>query len=546
MADKHQQDFPVHPLGPTTAYLLSEIARRNIPYKRFYDSSLLMLGYGCHVKKLRTAVTDATSGLGIEIAGDKDETKQLLQEAHIPVPRGLVVYSENELRRVFPRVRPPVVIKPLDGNHGRGVTTNITDIDRAIFGYDIARDVSNAVIIEEFLEGDDYRFLVINYKLIAVAKRTPAKITGDGKSTIGELIDAENKHPDRGDDSSHVLAPIRVDAITRKIFSERKITLEAILPAGEVLYLKDTANISAGGTADDVTDQVHPENVFLAERVARLFNLDICGIDIIAKDISVPLTREIGGIIEVNAGPGLRMHTNPTTGTPRDVAGPIIDMLFPDGETRIPVVAVAGNKSEPVTQLVSHLAQQANHKPGWVAGDSIYLRGHKTCSGEKNCEGNITAVLFDPTVDFAVLEYTEEIPPGPGFSRCTIGIFTGLENGEALAQSLFNLVPETGYAVLNADDDNAYELSAKLKSNVVLYSATDSDRVHSHCEQHGWGAVMRSGRLVVYNGLYQVHVEEMSGLPGLPAEVVLPALVTATVLNFDTEGFAAALQNFER
>ncbi|MDP1743999.1 MAG: ATP-grasp domain-containing protein, partial [Bacteroidota bacterium] len=339
--------FAKQNLGPSTASIVNEALKRKIPYKRINSGSLITFGYGSKQKKIRATIADSTSGIGIEIACDKEETKTLLSNAHIPVPEGVLVYDEEDLKRLADRVKFPLVIKPVDGNHGRGVSTNIQNIESAIAAFHIAKLESSEVIMEEFINGFDYRFLVINFKLVAVAKRTPAMVIGDGNSTIAQLVEQTNQDPARGEGHEKVLSIINVDENTLSILAKKNLSVESVLPIGEILFLKDTANISTGGTSTDMTDIVHPYNVFLAERIARILNLDICGIDIVASDIKVPLTREVGGVVEVNACPGLRMHLSPANGLARNVAEPIMEMMFPDNDNgRIPLIAVTGTNGK--------------------------------------------------------------------------------------------------------------------------------------------------------------------------------------------------------
>lgn len=494
-------------LGPTSAYILEEVKRRGIPFRRFPDTSLVTLGYGYRQKMIRTAVADSTSGLGIEMAGDKEETKRILDDAGVPVPRGLLVSDEEELKSSLSTMRFPLVTKPLDGNQGRGVTTHINNLEQALFGFRMAQKISDTVIVEEFIQGDDYRFLVIDYKLVAVARRTPAMITGNGASTVRELIEEENRNPERGHSAAHVLAPIKVDEITQKILSEKQLALDSVLPAGEVLYLKETANISGGGTATDVTDEVHPFNVFMAERIARLFRLDICGIDLMMTDVSAPLSRDTGAVIEVNAGPGLRMHTNPQYGQPRNVAAPIIDMLFPSYDSfRIPVVAVTGtNGKTTTTRLIAHLAKQAGYHVGYTTTEGVYIQDHLLIAGD--CTGPVSAqaVLFDPTVNFAVLECARGgiLRAGLGFDACDISIVTnisedhlglgGVHTLEDMAK-VKSVVPRStsneGYAILNADDDLVFNMHQGLQCRIALFSTYPSNpRVRRHIDNGGLAAL---------------------------------------------------------
>src|ERR1051326_2790177 len=471
--DDLQQIKRRYSIGPTTGYILSEIKRREIPFRKFNDGSLLTLGYGCRQKKIRTAITGSTSGLGMELAGDKEETKMLLAESHLPVPKGILVDSEEELIDRISEVKFPLVIKPLDGNHGRGVTTDINSLEGAIFGYHIAKKISRTVIVEEFIKGEDHRFLVVDHKLVAVTKRIPAHITGDGHSTIGQLIDQANRDPQRGDGDEFVLALIKVDDITKKILADKQLSLDDVLPTGRKLVLKDTANISMGGIAEDVTDTVHPDNVFLAERISKIFGLDICGIDIMTTSVSKPITRETGAIIEVNAGPGLRMHSNPQKGKERDVAGAILNMLFPErGSERIPVIAVDPDNN--ITSLLACLLSAGGFRTGYCNSEGIFIHEHHLFKRKANDIVSIQDVLFDPTIEMAVLECSSEeiMRNGLGFDSCDTVIISGIspevhlvknigsvEDATRLKKILVNAVQPGGHVILNADDEHVRALA---------------------------------------------------------------------------------------
>lgn len=545
---------PDDDLGPTTRFLLDEVRRRGIPFRRFGNSSLLMLGYGCRQKKIRTAVTERTSGLGMEIASDKEETKQLLLSNGLPIPRGYIVYDEEELQKAFSKMRPPVVIKPLNGNHGRGVTTNITSIQKAAFAFELAKRISNDVIIEEYVQGDDYRFLVVNFKLVAVAKRTPAHVIGDGKLTIRQLVDQENRNSDRGDTDFHVLAPIRIDDATREILLDKNLTLDSVLPEGQVLHLKTAANISAGGTSTDVTEQVHPENAFLAERVARIFNLDICGVDIMATRIDTPLSEGTGAIIEVNAGPGLRMHSDPTYGTKRNVAVPIIDMLFPDKIYRIPVVAVCGQQRDTTVRLLSKMTELAGFHTGFMTDEGVFIREHPVNHLHEETNQSFhhaQLVLFDPTVNFAVLACPGKMKH-PAFDRCDIAVLAGKDenNWDHIAKQIVHHILPGGYLIVDADDDAAFALSGETDAPRAFFSiSADNERLKAHCENGGLGAIVENCFLTVCHGRSKVRMEELGKIPFCEGKnervkFVLPALLAAFIREIPAEDIRRAIRTF--
>ncbi|MCZ6694355.1 MAG: ATP-grasp domain-containing protein, partial [Bacteroidetes bacterium] len=326
-------------LGPSTGSIIEEAESRGIPWIRLNKYSLCQLGYGVNQKRIQATVTSQTSNIGVDIAGDKEETKYLLEKAEVPVPKGEIIRSEAGLKEAVDYVGYPLVVKPISGNHGRGVTTNILNWEDAFIAFKAAKEVSRSVIVEKYITGEDYRLLVINHKLVAAAIRTAAHVVGDGKSTIQELIDKVNEDPRRGYGHEKVLTMIEVNDLTLSILKEKGKTLDMVLSDGDIMKLKDTANLSTGGTAEDVTDVVHPYNIFMAERIAKIIDLDICGIDIMTTDIGKPLPETGGAVIEVNAGPGFRMHLAPAVGLPRNVAGHVIDMLYQPGSTsRIPII----------------------------------------------------------------------------------------------------------------------------------------------------------------------------------------------------------------
>lgn len=500
-------------IGATSNYILQEVNRRRIPVYRYDFGSLMILGYGCRQKKIRTAVTDETSGLGIEVAGDKEETKFLLQAANCPIPRGIVVSSEEELKERLNELNFPVVIKPLDGNQGRGVTTNISNEESALLAFRHAVRISDVVIAEEFIEGVDYRFLLVDFKLVAVARRLPAQITGNGVDSIKDLIERENLHKDRGGDSEHVLAKITIDASTEKILRKNNLTLSSVLPYGFILVLKDTANISAGGTAEDATEEVHPFNRLLSERIARLFNLNICGVDIVAKDIAKPLREGNGAVIEVNAGPGLRMHSNPQKGQSRDIASPIVDLLFKNRtEALIPIVAVTGtNGKTTTTRLIAHLAEQAGRKTGYCCSDGIYSNGWKLREGDCSGASSARMVLHDPLVDFAILETARGgiIRNGLAFESCDVAVVTNVTEDhldlrdihtvEELAEIkavVVKSVHENGFAVLNAEDHLVYAMKKHVPGRGAFFSlAWDNANLQAHLDTGGIAAFIKNDRL---------------------------------------------------
>ncbi len=547
--------------GPTSGYLLNEVKRLGIPFKRFGRSSLVTLGHGIRQKKIRTAVVDTTSALGLEIAGDKEETKDLLISASVPVPKGILVTDKERLKDEIKKMRFPLVTKPLNGNHGRGVTTDIRNMEQLLFGWDIAKRIGEEILIEEFIPGNDYRFLVINFKLVAIAKRTPAMVTGNGKATIQQLIDEVNVSPLRGDGPEHILAPIRVDAITKKILNQKKLTLESVLPPGETLFLKDTANISTGGTSTDVTHLVHPDNVFMAERIAKLFNLNICGIDLIATDIGIPVTRDVGAVIEVNAGPGLRMHTDPNSGgVTRNVASPIIEMLYPKPSFAIiPIIAIVGSEKEITGKYIASVAGQAGCRYGHCSANGIDLNGYRLTTEDCTDYYGNQKLLFDPMIDFAIVECNESDiwHNGLAFNKCDISVIAGDSKTDKsvpsnisaikLAAVITQCTSETGYAVLNADEKATEELQQNLKCNIALFSKqTDNERIKKHRETGGMAAVMEKNGIAVYVGKDEVSLSAIKLEEKTNVMNVLPAVLAGFIRDFREADIVAGINEYKQ
>lgn len=417
-------------LGPSTASIVEEADKRGIPFIRLNRHSLVQLGYGINQQRVRATIAGTTSSIAVDIAGDKEETKNLLGAAQVPVPYGKIVYGPEDLQEAIDQVGYPVVLKPVDGNHGKGATTNITNLEQAGKALEAAQQYSRAVICEKFITGFDFRVLVINYKFICAALRTPASVTGDGVHSIRWLVEETNKDPDRGYGHEKVLTQIRLDAFSQKMLDEKGYTLDTVPAGGELVLLKPTANLSTGGTSTDVTDEVHPVNIFLAERIARIIGLDICGIDIMAPDLRTSLYENGGAVLEVNAAPGFRMHIQPSHGLPRNVAEPVIDMLFPKGTTgRIPIIAITGtNGKTTTTRLTAHICKSAGYKVGFTTSDGVYIQNQLMMKGD--CTGPVSAnfVLQDPTVDFAVLECARGgiLRSGLAFRQCDIAIITNV------------------------------------------------------------------------------------------------------------------------
>lgn len=362
MKSRLKQLYDKNFLGPSTSIIVRSAMQRNIPIRRT-PGDYITFGYGAYQKKIAASISEDTSDISVDIAGNKEITKQILAEALLPVPKGVVIDSEESISTVLEEIEFPVVVKPLNANQGKGITGNIKNANELIAAFRSARKFSESVIIEKQIQGNDYRFLVIGNKLSAVAHRVPACVTGDGSSTIKELIDKINEDPRRGDDHENTLTKITIDENTLQLLRSNKLTPDSIPEKNARIYLKDTANLSTGGTAIDVTDDVHPDNIILAERVSAIIGLDICGIDIMAPDVKTPISENGGAILEVNAAPGLRMHISPSEGKSRNIGDHIMDLLYPEGsKTRIPIVAITGTNGKTTTaRLMAHMAKNQNY-----------------------------------------------------------------------------------------------------------------------------------------------------------------------------------------
>ena len=396
-------------LGPSTETIIKEAEARKIPWMWLSARAMLQLGYGVKQKRIQATLTEKSGILAVELACDKEGTKTILADAGIPVPKGTVIQYLDELKDAIDSVGGyPIVIKPLDGNHGRGITININNWADAEEAYDLASAASKtkSVIVERYYRGSDHRVLVINGKLIAVAERIPAHVIGDGHSTIEKLIEITNRDPNRGEGHDNVLTKITVDRASLGVLEKQGYDMNTVLPAGKKAYLRATANLSTGGIAVDRTDDIHPENVWLAERVAKIIGLDIAGIDVVTPDITKPLREVDGVIVEVNAAPGFRMHASPSVGLPRNIAAPVLSMLFPNNtDSRIPIVAITGtNGKTTTTRLTAHIYQQTGQVVGYTTTDGIYINEYLVEKGDNTGPYSAGVILKDPTVEVAVLE----------------------------------------------------------------------------------------------------------------------------------------------
>lgn len=519
-------------LGPSTEAIVKQAEAQGIPWFPLSSRSLIQLGHGAYQKRIQATLSDRTGVLGVELASDKEGTKRILQEAGIPVPQGVVINYFDELSAAIDDVGGfPIVIKPSDSHHGRGITLDINSWELAEPAYDAASAISKPVIVERYYPGRDYRVLVINGKVVAVAERVPARVIGDGKSTIRELIDQANQDPRRGTGHDNILTRIEVDRTCREILDRQGLTLDTIPELRETCYLRATANLSTGGIAIDRTDDIHPENIWLAERVAKIIGLDIAGIDIVSPDIAQPLQVVGGVVVEVNAAPGFRMHTSPSEGIPRNVAEPVLNMLFPPGTpSRVPIIAVTGtNGKTTTTRLIAHIFKQTQCTVGYTTTDGIYIQDYLVEKGDTTGPQSAQLILKDPTVEVAVLETARGgiLRSGLGFDCCDIGVVLNVQPDhlglgdidtlEALAD-VKSVVPESaypsGYAVLNADDPLASQMAKRVQAQVAYFSLDSENAiVQAHTQQGGLAAVYENGYLSILKGSWTLRIDQAVNLP---------------------------------
>ncbi len=539
--------------GPSTGSLVEEAEHRDIPFIRLNDQSLVQLGYGVHQKRIQATITVNTNMISVDIAGNKHATKKLLGDMGVPVPKGYRIRDIDDLENTIDSIGYPIVIKPLDGNHGKGATVGIKSLDDAKIAFEKAQEYSRWVIVEKQLIGEDFRALVVNNRLIAVAERVPAHIVGDGKHTIQELIDKTNEDPRRGYGHENVLTQIDIDNQTLRCIRKAGYQLNAKLKKGEKLHLKTTANISTGGTAIDRTDEVHPENVFLFERIAKIIGLDVAGVDVIAPNVSEPLHSNGGGIIEVNAAPGFRMHLSPSEGIGRNVAEHVIDMLFPPGcPSRIPIIAVTGtNGKTTTTRLIAHILKNSGRTVGFTTTDGTYIGNQQIVAGDNTGPVSAQLVLKDPTVDVAVLETARGgiIRSGLGFDHCDIGVVMnvaadhlGLKDVNTLEDlaRVKSVVPRSvskkGFAVLNAEDHLVYKMKELVDGRVVCFSMDENNpNIKRRAERGRVSCVYENGYVTILKGKWKVRVEKVNNIPltyGGRAEFMVQNVLAATLACF--------------
>lgn len=542
--------------GPSTGSLVRAAQDRDIPWIRLNQGSLVQFGHGKYQKRIQATITSETRHIAVEISCDKEDTHNLLSDLGLPVPLQRIVYSAAEAIQAAQKIGWPVVVKPLDANHGRGVSINLTKDDEVAAGFAEAElhSKSAAILVESFVTGFDHRMLVVNNKLVAVAKRVPGHVVGDGKHTISDLVATVNQDPRRGIGHQKVLTMLEIDNQAKRLIADAGHTVDTVLPAGDVFYLRSTANLSTGGTAIDLTDVVHPDNRDMAERAIMAVGLDVGGVDFLIEDITRSY-KEIGGaIVEVNAAPGFRMHVAPSEGQPRDVAGAVIDMLFPLGqESRIPIAAITGTNGKTTTsRMLGHIMKASGKIVGMTSTDGVYVDGKLSVKGDMTGPKSAQMVLRDPTVDFAVMETARGglVRSGLGFRHSDVAAclnvsgdhlgLGGIETVEQLAVVKRIVIERaTKTAVLNADDINCLKMADYADVGSIFYVTINPNHtlVKEHIRAGGQAIVLEQGMsgdmLTIYdNGMH---------MPVLWSHVIPATLEGKAVHNVQNAMFAAAM-----
>jgi cyanophycin synthetase len=541
-------------LGPSTASLVRAAEERGIPWLRLNEQSLVQLGHGKYQQRIQATVTGKTSHIAVELASDKEETNKILSSLGLPAPRQELVQSEGSAVRAARRIGFPVVTKPYNGNHGRGISIKLTTEEEVVAGFNKAKEISRSVIVETYLEGDDHRLLVVNGELVAATRRTPGHVVGDGVHTIRQLVELVNQDPRRGVGHEKVLTRIELDAQAEMMMARAGVTADRVLEKDQVIYLRSTANLSTGGTATDVTDIIHPDNRDMAVRAIKAIGLDVGGVDFLSTNIAESYKNIGGGICEVNAAPGFRMHVAPSEGKPRDVAGPVIDMLFPSGTpSRVPIAAITGTNGKTTTsRMLAHIAKMAGYTPGLTTTDGVYIDGQRTVEGDMTGPVSARMVLADPQIDFAVLETARGglLRAGMGVREVDVGAvlnvqsdhlgMKGIDTLEQLSE-VKRIVVEVANdcAVLNADDPNVLKMGGYTEAKVICYVTMNPSHglVREHIRAGGRACALEAG----VNGQMITLYDKGSHIPLLWTHLVPATLEGKAMHNVQNAMFAAAM-----
>ncbi|MBX7169249.1 MAG: cyanophycin synthetase [Pirellulales bacterium] len=557
-------------LGPSTASIVRAAEKRGIPARRMNSGSLVQLGYGARQHRICTAETDRTGAIAESIAQDKELTRTLLTQVGVPVPKGRPVTDAEDAWEAAQEIGVPVVVKPQYGNQGRGVITNLTTREQVMAAFAAAKEEGSSIMVEQFAPGDDYRILVIGDKMIAAARREPAHVVGDGVSTIRHLVDEVNKDPRRSDDHATVLTKIKLETIALALLAEQGFTPDSVPPAGQRVLIRRNANLSTGGTATDVTDLVHPEVAARAVEAAQMIGLDIAGVDIVATDISLPLEQQRGVIVEVNAGPGLRMHLQPSTGQPRPVGEAIVDHLFPEGQSaRIPIVAVTGvNGKTTTTRFIAHILRTLGRKVGMTCTDGIFINDRRIEAGDCSGPMSAQAVLMNPTVDAAVLETARGgiLRAGLGFDRCDVSVVTNIGEGDhlglsdietldklaAVKRTIVEATSADGAVVLKATDPLVADMARYARASVIFFALDGEEpTILAHRQEGGRAIFVRHGMVILAEGEVEIPLVALENVPlahggriSFQVENTLASAAAAWALGVPRDAIRAGLESF--
>ncbi|MDP2007970.1 MAG: cyanophycin synthetase [Rubrivivax sp.] len=544
-------------LGPSTASLVKAAVDRDIPWLRLNEQSLIQLGHGKFQQRIQATVTGRTSYIAVELAQDKEETNKILGNCGLPVPKQELVRSADRAVRAAERLGFPVVTKPYNGNHGRGISIGLKTADEVRAGFDAAAEHSSSVIVESFLHGDDFRLLVVGGELIAATRRTPGHVVGDGLHSVKQLVDTVNGDPRRGIGHEKVMTRIELDAQADTMLTRQGLTVDSVPDAGRQVLLRSTANLSTGGTATDVTDVIHPDNREMAVRAVTAIGLDVGGVDFLCPDItdSYKSAENAGaGICEINAAPGFRMHVAPSEGTPRDAAGPVIDMLFPPGTaSRVPIAAITGTNGKTTTsRMLAHITKMAGYTPGLTTTDGVYIDGQRTVEGDMTGPVATRMVLADPKIDIAVLEVARGglLRAGMGVPFVNVGAvlnvqsdhlgMKGIDSLEQLAE-VKRIIVEVAKdcAVLNADDDKVIRMSAHTDAKHLCYVTINPQHtvVREHIRAGGRACALEAG----VNGQMITLYDKGRHIPLMWTHLIPATLEGRAMHNVQNAMFAAAL-----
>lgn len=540
--------------GPSTGSLVRAAEARDIPWIRLNDASLVQFGHGQLQKRIQATITSETRHIAVDIASDKELTNRILGDIGLPVPKQDQVYSPEQAVRAARRIGYPVVVKPLDANHGRGVSIGMENAEQVERAFAEAREHSRTVLVESFLQGFDHRMLVVNGDLVAVAKRVPGHVVGDGVHTVEQLVDIVNTDPRRGLGHEKSLTRLEFDTQAERLLAEAGVTKDHVLAVGQIFYLRTTGNLSTGGTAIDQTDDCHPDNREMAIRAAAAVGLDVCGVDFLTPDISQSFKEVGGGICEVNAAPGFRMHVSPSEGTPRDVAGAVLDMLFPKGSaSRIPIAAVTGtNGKTTTTRMLAHIHKLVGHCVGMSTTDGVYIDGRLAVAGDMTGPASAKMVLCHPQVQVAVLETARGglLRAGMGYRKpdvaCCLNVASdhlglgGVEDLDQLAEVKripIDIAQDT--VVLNADDERCLRMAISAVARHICYVTMTPNHalVREHIRAGGRAVALEAG----VNGQMITIYDKGRHMPLLWTHLIPATLEGKAMHNVQNAMFAAAM-----